>query len=240
LPGGGRLWRLRFHAAGATDLNFGFSRFRLPAGATLHVSSEERDYYEGPYDYRDMKPHGELWLPVVPGDRAVIELYVPPLVKYEPELRLTHAGKGYRDLFGLKGPPNLAKQQACNIDVVCTEGDAWRDQIRSVATSTRSGQRVCTGQLVADVPGSLRNFFLTANHCRITDTNSASVVIYWNYQSDGCGDLGGGSLTQNQVGTTFRAGWRAEDFTLLELDMRHAAATLTALRGASDGALQPN
>ena len=49
LPDGGRLWRLRFHAAGATDLNFGFSKFVLPAGATLHVSSEEHDYYEGPY-----------------------------------------------------------------------------------------------------------------------------------------------------------------------------------------------
>lgn len=218
LPDGARLWRLRFHAAGATDLNFGFSRFRLPAGATLHVSSEERDYYEGPYDYRDVKPHGELWLPVVPGDRAVIEMYVPAVVKHEPELHLSYAGKGYRDLFGLKGRPNLAKQQGCNIDVVCPEGDAWRDQIRSVATFTRSGQRVCTGQLVADAPGSLRSFFLTANHCRITESNAAAVVVYWNYQSKSCGDLGGGSLSQNQVGTTFLAGRRPEDFTLLELD----------------------
>ncbi|MDA1313542.1 MAG: proprotein convertase P-domain-containing protein [Acidobacteria bacterium] len=218
LPAGGRLWRLRFHAAGATNLNFGFSRFRLPAGATLHVSSEDRDYYEGPYDYRDMKRHGELWLPVVPGDHAVIEMYVPAVVKYEPELHLTYAGKGYRDLFGLKGRPNLAKQQGCNIDVVCPEGDAWRDQIRSVATYTRNGQRVCTGQLVADVPGSLRNFFLTANHCRITEDNADTVVVYWNYQSQSCGDLGGGSLSQNQVGSTFLAASRPEDFTLLELD----------------------
>jgi subtilisin-like proprotein convertase family protein len=218
LPDGGRLWRLRFHATGATDLNFGFGKYRLPAGATLHVSSEEHDYYEGPYDYRDVKPHGELWLPVVPGDGAVIEMYVPAVRKHEPELHLTHLGAGYRDLFGLDGRPNLSKQQGCNVDVVCPEGDEWHDQIRSVAVYTRNGQRVCTGQLVADVPGTLRSFFLTANHCRITESNAASVVVYWNFQSQSCGDLGGGSLSQNQVGVTFLAGSRPEDFTLLELD----------------------
>ena len=116
---GARIWRLRFHSAGATDLNLGFSRFRLPPGATLHVISEDHDYYEGPYDHRDNKPHGELWLPVVPGNRAVIELYVPALTDYEPELRLSHIGVGYRDLFGLYGTPNLAEagllQRGCHV-----------------------------------------------------------------------------------------------------------------------------
>ena len=218
LPSGARLWRLRFHAAGATDLNFGFETFRLPAGATLHVVSEEHDYYEGPYDYRDVKPHGELWLPVVPGDRAVIEMYVPAVIKHEPKLTLTYLGAGYRDLFGLYGRPKLAKQGSCNIDVVCPEGDEWRDQIRSVATFTRNGRLVCSGQMLADVPGTLRSFFLTAHHCRITELNASTVVVYWNFESANCGDLRGGSLSQNQTGATVLASLQTVDFTLLELD----------------------
>ena len=218
LPDGGRLWRLRFHAAGATDLNFGLTKFFLPGGATLHVWSEEHDYYEGPYTHRDSKPHGELWLPLVPGDRAVLELYVPPEQKREPEIHLTHVGSGYRDLLGFDGGPNLSKAQDCNIDVVCPQGDEWRDQIRSVAVYSLSGRRICSGQLLADVPRSFRNFFLTANHCRVNPTTARSLTVFWNFESVACGDLGGGSLGQNQVGAMVRATRRDVDFTLLELD----------------------
>lgn len=218
LIGGGRIWRLRLHSVGATDLNLGFSRFRLPPGATLHVISEDHDYYEGPYDSRDNKSHGELWLPVVPGDRAVIELYVPAVTDFPLELYLTQIGVGYRDLFGLYGSPNLAKQGFCNVDVVCPQGDAWRDQIASVAAYTRSGTRVCTGQMIADVPGSLRSFFLTAHHCSIRGSNSNSMVVYWNFESPTCGQLSGGSLQQNQIGGTVLASLRETDFTLIELN----------------------
>jgi hypothetical protein len=218
LADGGRLWRMRFHSPGATDLNFGFSRFDVPEGATLYVSSEEHDYYEGPYDHGDVKSHGQLWLPVVPGERAVMELYVPANPKREVELHLTYLGAGYRDLFGLQGAPKLSKQGACNIDVVCPQGDAWRNEIRSVATYSLSGRRVCTGQLIADVPRSFRPFFLTANHCRVNSGIAPSMVVYWNFESPNCGDLDGGLLDDNQTGATFLAARRDVDFTLVELD----------------------
>ena len=218
LPDGSRLWRLRFHSPDATDLNFGLTKFFVPDGAQLHVSSEEYDYYEGPYTHRDMKPHGELWLPVVPGDRGVLELHVPAEPKSEPVLHLTHVGSGYRDLFGLKGPPNLSKSGECNIDVVCPEGDEWRDQIRSVAVYSLGGRRVCTGQLIADASYSFRNFFLTAHHCRVTPASAPSVTVFWNFESVTCGAQGGGSLSQNQAGASFRATRRGVDFTLVELD----------------------
>jgi lysyl endopeptidase len=67
---GGRLWRLRFHSPGATDLNFAFTTFWLPEGATLHISSLEEDYFQGPYTSQDNKPHGQLWTPVIPGAGA--------------------------------------------------------------------------------------------------------------------------------------------------------------------------
>src|SRR5947207_865209 len=41
---GGRIWRLRVASDGATDLNFGFTTYWLPEGATLHVVSEDENY----------------------------------------------------------------------------------------------------------------------------------------------------------------------------------------------------
>ncbi len=213
----GRLWRLRVHSPGATDLNFGFTRYRLPAGATLHVWSESRSTYEGPYSDRDHKAHGQLWTPPVPGERAVVELFLPAAAAGEAAtLELTRVGTGYRDLFRLAPAPD--KQGSCNIDVVCPEGDPWRDPIRSVAAYSLGGALFCTGQMIADVPGSFRNFFLTANHCGMSPANAASMVVFWNFESPVCGQLSGGSLADNQTGATFRASRADADFALLELD----------------------
>ena len=218
---GGRLWRVRIHVPGATDLNFGFTRYHLSPGATLHVYSESEDYYEGPYSNRDNKPHGQLWTPVVPGDRAVIELFVPD--GGTAELELTQIGAGYRDFFGRlreDKPRRLGTRSGpCHIDVICLQGQSWDDQIRSVAKVTRRGIEECTGQLITDVPRSFRNFFVTAAHCIKNVADGATMVFYWNYESPACGERGGGSLSDNQTGATFLASKCDVDTALFELDI---------------------
>jgi lysyl endopeptidase len=218
LASGDRLWRLRVRVPGATDLNLAFTRYRLPQGATLHLWSESARYHEGPYGARDNKQHGQLWTPPVPGDTAVVELFVPAATDSVAVLELTQVNAGYRDLFGHAGGPFLKSHGACNIDVVCPEGDPWRDQIRSVATYSRGGGRICTGSLIMDVPGSFTPFFLTAHHCGMTAANAPSLVVFWNFESPVCGMRDGGSLADNQTGSTLLASRNDVDMALLQLD----------------------
>jgi hypothetical protein len=216
---GGRLWRLRVHSAGATDLNLGITQFWLPEGATLHIWSEGEDYFQGPYEANDNQEHRQLWTPVIPGDRAVIELFVPNDAKDEPVLLLSQVNRGYRDVFHrAKDLPGEEKAGACNIDVICSQADAWRNEIRSVARYSVGGTSLCTGQLVNNTANDNRAFFLTANHCGISAGNAPSVVVYWNFQSPTCGQHGGGSLAQNQSGATFRMAKADVDVTLIELN----------------------
>jgi Trypsin-like peptidase domain len=215
---GGRLWRLRIHSAGATDLNFGFSKFLLPEGATLHLCAEEENYFQGPYAARDNKPHGELWTPVVPGDSACLEMFVPDGAKEEPQLVISQVSRGYRDMFHRRKNGFVPAAGACEIDVVCPVASAWSNEIRSVARYSVSGTSLCSGTLINDAAGDQKNYFLTANHCGISAGNAASVVVYWNYQSPVCGQLGGGSLAQNQSGVIFRAAKADVDFALVELE----------------------
>ncbi|ETX06040.1 MAG: hypothetical protein ETSY2_19425 [Candidatus Entotheonella gemina] len=222
LPKGSRLWRLRVLAPGATDLNFGFTRYRLPQGAALHIISSSEDHYEGPFTAEDNRIHGQLWTPVIPGDEAVIELYVPSGGE-EPELVLSHIGSGFRDLF--KREPDLIKQSgACNIDVICPEGDPWRNEIRSVARYSIGGAGLCTGTLIMDAESSFTPFFLTANHCGITLDTAPTLVFFWNFESLNCGDRSGGSLADTQSGATFRAARADVDMALVELDAQPDAA----------------
>ena len=152
LPDGGRLWRHQFSAPDATDLRFGFAKFSLPAGATLHVISEEHDFYEGPFTNGDANQSGTFYPPMVPGSKAVLEVYLPN-GSQDYQLELSSVYKGYRDFLGRSGGPNLAKIDFCDNDVICPEGDPWRDEIRSVAQYNfmlPGGTFVCTGSLVMD------------------------------------------------------------------------------------------
>lgn len=215
LEDGGRLWQLRVHAPGATDLNFGFSTYRLPAGATLHVWSEDSSYFEGPYTERDNRPHEQLWTPLIPGERAVVELYLPAGAA-RPSLELSRIGVGFRDAFGGLKPA----AGDCNIDVACRQARDWREQIQGVARYTIGGVFLCSGTLINDARSSRRPFFLSAFHCGVDSSNDQTVVVYWNFHSPRCGQLGGGSLADNQSGATFVAGDSQLDGLLLELDDR--------------------
>ena len=223
--GGGRLWRIRIDAPNATDLNFGFTRFRLPAGATLHVLSEDHAAIRGPFDASDNRDHGELWTPVIPGARAVLELFVPDDADFEPELVLGRIGRGYRDMARTAGARGTVKQQGdCNVDVACGVGDGfawvddWRNEIQSVAVFTVQGSLRCTGTLIMDVHRSYTPYFLTAHHCGVTAANDHTVVTYWNYQSEHCGDMGGGDRSQSVSGAALLAHRPDVDFCLLRLD----------------------
>lgn len=210
----GRLWRLVVDAPGAMNLNFGFNRFKVPDGVTLFIH-DTKGKQLGPYTLKDNHPSGQLWTPVLTGNRAVLEMFVPTEVEFEPELILRQISRGYMEFA--KADPK-GNQGRCNIDVVCPEGDPWRNEIRSVARYVHSGVYYCTGNLVNNTAQDGTPYFLTAYHCGVNQSNQVSVIVYWNYESPVCGQLGGGSLSDITAGSTFLVSNRYTDMALLQLD----------------------
>ncbi len=135
--------------------------------------------------------------------------------KEEIDLELISIGCGYREI----GQPENEKSGICNIDVVCPEGDDWRDEIDSVGVYTVNGSWMCTGTLVANTSLDGAPLFLTAYHCGINNSEIAqSVVVYWNFQSPECGDQGGGLKDSFQSGEELLARYYDTDFALIKLD----------------------
>ena len=210
LPDGRHRWQLEVHAPGSLSLCFGFSDFRLPWGGRLTISGTT-----GPdrvYTAADNRDSGQLWTPVVLGDVARLVLELPADARDQFACRLTRVGRGYRFF----GEPPAAKMGDCNIDVVCPEGNPWRREIRSVGVYQIGATWKCTGAMINNTAEDGRALFLTANHCNVNPTNDETVVVYWNFESDDCGDLGGGSLADTQSGTIWRASWSPSDMSLLE------------------------
>ena len=219
LDDGSALWRLRLASPGATNLNLHFDRFSLPAGASLWLYDRDGAMVQGPYTAGDRNSEGELWTAIVPGDEIVVELHRPAGGDGDLDLRIAAVNHGYRDFGDLTGA--AVKQGACNNDVICPEGDPWRDQIRSIARITISGSSLCTGQLVNNTAEDATPYFLTAQHCVENASQASSVVAFWNYESPVCGQLSGGSLAQNQSGASLVSLWEwrfGSDFALILLD----------------------
>ena len=216
IAGGNRVWRLRIASPGAVSLNLGFTRFALPEAAQLIVYAADLSSGSRAYTAADNAAHGELWTPVVLADEIVVELTAPAKAADRVELTLGSVNVGYRG-FGELLPPG-ERSGACNVDVVCPEGDDWRSEIPAIGVISTGGSTFCTGFMVNNTAENGTPYFMTANHCGINTSNAASLVVYWNFESPTCGQHGGGSLAQNQTGSFFRASYSASDFTLVELD----------------------
>jgi hypothetical protein len=214
LAPGRSLWRLRVHCPEVSSLNLGFGRFWLPEKASLLVYPAQGGGPIQSYDEGDNADHGQLWTAVLLTDEVVVELVVDDSQRWQVELELTSIGRGYR----LFGEDSAEKSGYCNIDVVCSEGDDWRDEIDSVGGYSYGGSLICTGFMVNNTARDGTPYFMTAEHCNVGAVQAPSLVVYWNFQSPECGDQGGGSLDDNQNGATLLAAYPASDMTLLRLD----------------------
>lgn len=229
LPDGGALWRLRVTSPGAVFVSFMLSRVSLPPGAELRFYSVDRDYQDGPYTSAINNPERRFGSPAIPGDSAVIELYTPAVVAWEPTLEIESVSHGYRDFNrfdrvpfrnGLRTSLDTiqwlsAGAGACEVDVNCPEGSQWQADKRAVAR-TYDGRYLCTGSLINNARQDCRNFFLTAAHCVSRSQTAAGMVFYWNYENSTCGGSNA-PTNQTSTGANLRATDSSSDFTLLEL-----------------------
>ncbi|RKZ16045.1 hypothetical protein DRQ50_06750 [bacterium] len=217
LADGRLMWRLRITVQDALSLNLGFTHYGLPFSGRLALYPADRPGEGLVFDAGDNAYHGQLWTPIMATDDLVVELTVDSLEAGRVDLEIGAINRGYRSLGG--DPTD--KAGACNIDIVCPEGDEWRREAASVAVYSVLGSRKCTGALINNTTRDGRPFFLTASHCNILATWAPSVTLYWNFESPVCGGHSGGSLADSQSGTTLRANWGGDDtadMTLIELD----------------------
>jgi len=224
-------WTLRVSCENALTMNLGFGRYNMPASGSMTITDATGDVRIRSFTADDNKPHGQLWTPVVPGTEAIIEIVVNNEDKGHvvKGIELTSINAGYRWIRDASG---RGGSESCNIDVVCSEGNAWWDEIPSVGVYTLNGYLTCTGVMLNNTAQDQTPYFLTANHCGVTSSSDSSIVVYWNHQNSYCrtpgsGDSGGtgdGNWNQFTSGSTMRATKSYSDFTLTELSSNPNAA----------------
>ncbi len=235
LPNGGRLWRLSIEAPGAKSINLLYNDFYLPRGAVIYIYSADRKHLIGGFTAANNKSDRIFATGLVYGDHVILEYYegaetVENGTEEKPSISINYVVHGYRYIELKKEDLEKAfnGSGSCNVNTICSQGDNWRDQIKSVAMILVDGFRNCTGYLVNNTAQDCRPLFLTANHClgnfdAISSPNANTWTFMWRYESPTCTPSADGPTNMTTSGATVLANPGSpgdaisSDFALLEL-----------------------
>lgn len=228
LPNGTKVWQLLIKSNGATNINFIFDQYDVPAGAKLFVYSKDGSQVRGAYTETNENVLGNFATLPVRGDQVVIEYSEPAAVVGQGKLHLSYIIHGYR-VFD-KSLKDFNTSGSCNNNVVCPEGDAWANQIRSsVVLLTSNNTRFCSGAAVDNTLHDGTPYILTANHCDPGNTD----IFLFNYKSPTCSPTTDGPTTDVVQGCIRRANNAGSDFCLVELTSEIPAEYSAYLSGWS-------
>ncbi|MBK9148834.1 MAG: trypsin-like peptidase domain-containing protein [Flavobacteriales bacterium] len=212
MPNGDGVWRVAIECPGAFSINFEFNDYVVPDGGQVFVYNDAGEVL-GAFTAESNPGHTILGVTQLAGDRITVEYVEPFAVRGEGRLRIGQVTHAYRDLFrSLKG---FGTSGSCNNNVICPEGDPWRDQIRSVAMITVGGSGICTGQLINNCANNGTPYFLTANHCL---GGNNSWVFRFNWNSPVCSPTTNAPTNQTVSGSSLKANNAASDVALLQLN----------------------
>lgn len=217
----------------ATFMTLHFSQFELPEGATVFFYDQSGDFVLGSFNGGDVLDDGTFYTQAIPGSRVYVEYNVP--AGLEPgRMVIDRICHGYKDIFqtiastyqlaeeSLKGAHGQAEGN-CHINVVCEEGDDWRDQIRSVVAIeiiAGGAAYMCSGALINNTRQDKQPYVLSAYHCQdIEDATVQGFTTYFLYQTNTCtGYVGSGN--KSIIGADIKAKYSysgGSDFLLLKL-----------------------
>lgn len=214
LPNGDRVWRLGVECPSAYSINFKFDRYVVPEGARVFVYNTAGEVIGG-FTAASNPGHQVLGVTQVPGERITIEYIEPANVAGRGELHIDQVTHAYRDIVG--SAPSLNESGSCNNNVICPEGDPWRNQIRSVAMITVGGDGICTGQLINNCADDGTPYFLTARHCTQGE-NVGTWVFRFNWDSPTCSPTSNAPTNRTVSGATMRATVSNADAALIQLN----------------------
>ena len=235
LEDGTRLWRLGLECPGALSINFEFHDFRPAPGGRVFVLDQWGGHIGAFTAANDPLGNQVLGVQPVKGSRITVE-YSIPANGPRGELRIGQVTHGYRDIF--RSARALGESGSCNNNVICPEGDPWRDQIRSVAMIVVNGSGYCTGTLINNCASNGTPYFLTANHC--LGGNVSTWVFRFNWDSPTCSPTTNGPTNQTVSGATQLANSATSDVALLQLNSTPPASYNVYYSGWDKGTAIPS
>lgn len=191
-----KIWRVVIEVKDAVALGLYFTDFNLSPGDQLFIYSTDKKRLIGAFTDINNQEGGLFATEVIKGESITIELVVTRNDLSRKYFTISEALIVFTELPSDVGD-NLRQAEPCEVNVACSEGDKWRDQINGVMRiQARNGAIAywCTGALMNNTSLDFSPLILTADHCALYNNKFANTadlqrwVFYFKYESRTCTD----------------------------------------------------
>jgi len=197
LPDGGKAAQIVVNSPGAAAIRVGVSLSTKERGVALRFAeSGGTQQVYGPYAAGTIAAVKLYWSPILDGDSATLEIYLPPGVspaRVEVRIpKISHLVSAGTALVRSEPISDIGRAGSCEIDVACVATPAASNQARAVAklVFTDDGTTfICTGTLLSDSVASNTPYLYTASHCMDSQETASSLVTYWFFDAVACHSL---------------------------------------------------
>jgi len=225
---GGFAARWQVTSAEAKALRVGLVATKLALGLELRFTGTGApDTVYGPVTEADLARFAgtTYWSPVLEGDTATIELFVPGASVPDIAMRVS----GLSHLVVSAADPKaelkaIGDSGFCEVNFICRAASdaalARTGKAEAKITFTENSSTfLCSGTLLNSAGGQFIPYFYTANHCIDTQSVASTLSAWWFYESTACGTNSlSPNFTQTFGGAAFLYGDDPTDVTFLRLN----------------------
>jgi len=231
---GGFVWATSVVSTGAVALRVKLTDVSLPRDADLYVFNMKGEAY-GPIDHRTLDTDGEIWLPSVMSDQAVILVrdFGPNGASDLRGTSLTISAVGHitRGFPGAQANLDGGIASFCPFNASCIYNANCQSTGPAAAAEGAVAKMlwvsgcciyICSGGLIADTDNSTEiPYFLTANHCISKGNDAKNLEAYFQYSVACNASCPAGEFdpppAPKTVGASIVSSNRGGDYTLLQL-----------------------
>jgi len=227
LANGGRFYQVRLLSPNAKNICLAFDKFALPENAQLFFYSPDKETLFGGFTHDDNHNSLAFTSPITNGEEIIVEYYEPDNNRVEGSavLHISELAHFYQHAYETDKNSNIGASEECHININCPEGDDWQTEKRGVARilmKVGSGWGWCSGTLINNTKQDGKPYFLTAEHCggSASDSDRSQWVFRFGFERPGCEDSGI-PATKNITGCSLIAKGLLDggsDMQLLELN----------------------
>ncbi len=184
LPNGDRVWKMSIKVPDAYSLELYFDDFFMPPGGRLFVMNQDMTEHQGAFTSDNNKASSRFCIGMVRGEVVTIEYYEPLADAGLGRISLLDVGYRYRDIIGFNDNDNVGTSP-CEVDVACSEGNGWTDEIKSVVRirSRINGQLFwASGTVVNNSAQDCKPYVLTSMNTSLKDGFQSSDSDYDYYR----------------------------------------------------------
>ena len=197
LADGGMATRVNLSSPGAAAIRIGVMLSKThPNVALRFAGAADPQHVFGPFTANEVAAARVFWSPVLEGDSATVEIYVPRgVAPADVQLAIpmiSHLVVTGGDLQKSEPVDDIGASGGCEVDVACVATNAALNQAKAVAKLlfTEGGDSfICTGTLLNDSIASNTPYLYTASHCMDSQEAASSLITYWFFDAVACGDL---------------------------------------------------